>query len=176
MPPNLPPKTNANPLARILSFIHRFEDTLLAALLIVMIVLAAAQILLRNVFDIGLVWADPLLRIMVLWLSLMGALVASRENKHITIDVLTRLMSAQARYITHIFTSLFTVVVTAIIAYHAGRFVIMEYELQNEVLFGVSAWVFEAIIPIAFALIAVRYSVHFIQHIQAMMQSRERHE
>lgn len=153
-------------LPRILNGIHRFEDSLLAILLVAMILLASAQIVLRNVLEISIVWADPLLRIMVLWSALIGALAASRENKHITIDVLTRVMSDKARHITRIFTSLFTVIVTGLIAYHAGRFVIMEYETQNLVL-GIPAWIFEAIIPVAFALMSVRYLIHFVQGVRA---------
>ncbi|KPJ93301.1 MAG: hypothetical protein AMJ53_07535 [Gammaproteobacteria bacterium SG8_11] len=161
-------KSDPTLLPRILNVIHRFEDSLLAILLIAMILLASAQIVLRNVFEISIVWADPLLRIMVLWLALIGALAASRENKHISIDVLTRVMNEKTRRATHIFTSLFTAVVTGLIAYHAGRFVVMEYETQNLVL-GIPAWVFEAIIPAAFALMAIRYLIHFVQYAKGLI-------
>ena len=57
--------------------IHRVEDALLVILLSLMILLAATQILLRNFFDLGFVWADPLLRALVLWLGLIGATVAT---------------------------------------------------------------------------------------------------
>jgi len=49
------------------------EDGILVVLLSVMILVAAAQILLRNFFDIGLSWGDQALRILVLWVGLMGA-------------------------------------------------------------------------------------------------------
>jgi TRAP-type C4-dicarboxylate transport system permease small subunit len=160
-------KLNLTLLPRILNFIHRFEDSVLAILLVAMILLASAQIVLRNVFEISIVWADPLLRIMVLWAALIGALAASRENKHITIDLLTRVMNETARRITRIFTSLFTAVVTGLVAYHAGRFVVMEYETRNLVL-GIPAWIFEAIIPAVFALMAIRYVIHFVQSIQGL--------
>ena len=60
--------------------LHRAEDALLVILLTAMIVLACTQILLRNFFDSGIVWIDPLLRVMVLWLGLVGATVATRHN------------------------------------------------------------------------------------------------
>ncbi|MGD8591878.1 MAG: TRAP transporter small permease subunit, partial [Gammaproteobacteria bacterium] len=101
-------KSDRTLLARVLTIVHGFEDSLLAMLLIAMILLAGTQILLRNVFETSLVWADPLLRITVLWAALLGALAASRDNKHITIDVLTRVMNEKARQATRIFTSLFT--------------------------------------------------------------------
>lgn len=165
-------KSDRTVLPRILNIVHRFEDSLLAILLVTMILLASAQIFLRNVFEISLLWADPLLRIMVLWSALIGALAASRENKHITIDLLTRVMSEKARHVTRIFTSLFTAIVTGLIAYHAGRFVVMEYETQNLVL-GIPAWIFEAIIPATFALMAIRYLIHFVQCVQVLFAQRQ---
>ena len=70
--------------------LYRVEDALLVVLLSAMILLASTQILLRNFFDSGFVWIDPILRVMVLWLGLIGATVATRYNKHIRIDLLSR--------------------------------------------------------------------------------------
>jgi len=64
-------KQDASLAPRILTYIHRLEDGLLSLLLLSMIGLAAAQIFMRNLFDYGFVWADPLLRIMVLWALLL---------------------------------------------------------------------------------------------------------
>ena len=70
----------------IIQYLHRLEDSLLVGLLSLLIILASAQIFMRNVLDTGIVWIDPLLRVMVLWLSLIGAAVAARELKHIQIE------------------------------------------------------------------------------------------
>ena len=53
-------------LTRIRRILYRAEDALLALLLTGMILLAAAQILSRNLFSFGLVWGEPLLRALVL--------------------------------------------------------------------------------------------------------------
>ena len=66
------------------------EDGLLFVILIGMILLAGAQIVLRNFFDSGIFWGDELLRLMVLWLTVAGGLAASRIDKHISIAVLDR--------------------------------------------------------------------------------------
>jgi len=161
-------------LDHILKFIHKIEDGLLAVLLIAMLLLASSQIFLRNFLDIGIAWADPLLRIMVLWLGLLGALAASRDNKHITIDVLTRMMSPRARQTTRIFTSLFTAIVTGIIAYHSVRFVVIEYQTGNTALSGIPAWQFEIILPIAFSLISLRYVIHFILRLRNLSQQTDK--
>ena len=67
--------------------IRRIEDAILSALLLFMILLAAAQIFYRNLFDSGISWGDALVRILVLWVGLFGAMAASRKGDHIKIDL-----------------------------------------------------------------------------------------
>jgi TRAP-type C4-dicarboxylate transport system permease small subunit len=138
-------------------WIARLEDTLLALLLLIMILIAGSQILLRNLFDSGFVWADPMLRVLVLWLGLLGAMVATRDDNHIRIDILSRYLSPRFKSAAQLVTSLFTSVVSAIIAYHAGRFVYMEWQDGSVLFAGVPAWACEIIIPIGFGMIALRY-------------------
>ena len=57
------------------------EDGLLVLIVTVMILLAAMQIFLRNFFDIGFLWTDELLRLLVLWLAVAGAVAASRKDR-----------------------------------------------------------------------------------------------
>ena len=163
-------KQGASVVNRILTYIHRFEDGLLSLLLLSMIVLATTQIFIRNLFDSGIVWADPLLRVMVLWLGLMGALAASRENKHITIDVLNRLMTDKVRHVSRIFTALFTAIVTAIIAYHSTLFVLIERESNSIAFSNIPAWMLVIIIPITFAIMSVRNLIHIYQHCIALIE------
>ena len=77
-------------LERLERFGRVAEDALLVLILSSMILLAAGQIVLRNVLDIGFIWGDEALRLMVLWLAVAGAVAASRTDKHINIDVLDR--------------------------------------------------------------------------------------
>ena len=146
-------------MQRFLSLIHRFEDWLLTAMVTGMIILAAAQILLRNVFETGFTWADPMLRLLVLWVGLLGALSASRTNKHISIDVFSRLLSARAQAGAQSVTALFTAGVSGLIAYHAARFVAMDYDSGVTGVAGIPAWTQELIIPLGFGLIALRYVI-----------------
>ncbi len=140
--------------------IHLLEDSLLISLLVSMILLASGQILLRNFFDMGIIWVDPLLRVLVLWTGLIGATVASRENKHIRIDLLSRFISKRLHLITQVFIGLFTASVCAIISWYGAGWVIMDYQDKLTGFAGLPSWVLEVIIPIAFGLIAVRYLIH----------------
>ena len=79
-------------LRKTLSGIYRLEENLLSLLLLAMIIIACLQILLRSLFSSGLPWADPLLRYLVLWSGLFGAVVATRMSKHIAIDLISHLI------------------------------------------------------------------------------------
>ncbi len=133
------------------------EDTLLVVLLTVMMVLAVVQILLRNLFDAGLTWADPLLRVIVLWLALAGALAATRADNHINLDVVSRLLPAPARAATRALTDLFAAAVCGVLAYHGARLVQMDWLAGTAAFGAVPAWLCELIIPLGFALMGLRF-------------------
>jgi TRAP-type C4-dicarboxylate transport system permease small subunit len=137
--------------------LHRFEEAVLALLLGAMIVLASLQILLRGPLGWGIAWADPMLRVLVLWLGLFGAVTASREGRQISVDVLSRLLAGRPRAAVGAVTSLFTAGVAAVVAYHAARFVASEREFASVAFSGIPAWTLEAVIPVAFLAIALRY-------------------
>ncbi len=141
----------------ILFLLHRFEDGLLVLLLGSMIALASTQIALRNLFDYGLVWVDPLLRVMVLWLGLIGASVATRENRHIQIDLLTRFLTEKSLLLSNIIINQFSAWVCLIIAWYGAAWIQFDFVDQIPSFIGIPAWMLEIVIPIAFTIIGIRY-------------------
>lgn len=59
----------------------RAEGAALAALLAAMVALAFAQVVLR-LLDAGLLWADTLLKHLVVWTGFLGAALAAAAEKH----------------------------------------------------------------------------------------------
>lgn len=145
--------------------VHAFEDGVLASILIVMIFLAVTQIVLRNVFDTGLSWADPLLRNLVLWVGLIGAMVASREDRHITVDVVSKFAPSRARAAIRVFTDGFTACVAGMLAWSGATFVRNEIEFDSRSFLDLPTWVLELVIPVAFGVIALRYARFFVVHL-----------
>ena len=144
-------------LERLGGMLAAIEDGLLVLLLAAMIGLAGTQILLRNVLDTGLGWGDPLLRVTVMWIGLLGAMAASRDDNHITIDLVSRILKGRAAAVTRIVTGLVSAVVCGMLAWHGMRFVLFEREEQAIAFASVPAWWCELIIPVAFAIMALRF-------------------
>ena len=154
-----PKKQNKDFLQQLLHYTNVVEDGMLVSLLAVMIIIASIQILLRNVWDTGFAWGDPLLRILVLWVGLLGAMVATRKDNHISIDILTRYLSARSKRISGLVSDGFSLCICALLTYHGGRFVLQDQEAGIQAFSGLPAWWFELIIPLGFAVMSLRYAV-----------------
>ena len=155
-------------------WLHRLEDLLLSAALLTLVVLAPLQLALRNLLDTGLAWVDPFLRVLVLWLGLLGALAATRGNRHINVDVLTRWLPLRARAGVGICTSLFAATVSGLIAFHSGRFVVGERAFGSLAFSGIPSWWLEVVIPLTFAGIAARYAVLALHDGRWLLTGRRR--
>jgi TRAP-type C4-dicarboxylate transport system permease small subunit len=147
--------------SKFILLINRIEDGLLVFILTTMIVLAIFQIVSRNLFVEGAVWIDPLLRLLVLWVGLAGAVVATRTDNHIRIDVFIKYLPIFIRPYIQRVVYLFTFTICLLIAWHAARFVYSEYEYGTMAFTGVPVWIAGSIIPVSFTLVAVRYFLFF---------------
>ena len=101
-----------------LRWLDRIENGLIAVLVLAMVLLAGAQILLRNLFDSGIEWADPLLRALVLWTAMLGALAAAREDKHIGLDLVTHFVRGRTKRVLR-FVALGFALIALRLAIHA---------------------------------------------------------
>ncbi|MFZ9037354.1 MAG: TRAP transporter small permease [Gammaproteobacteria bacterium] len=137
--------------------LHRVEDALLVVLLSAMILLASTQILLRNFFDSGFVWIDPILRVLVLWLGLIGATVASRYNKHIRIDLLSRYFERNTHRLIQSVVGQVSAWTCLLVAWHGFRWIHLDYQDGLTSFAGIPAWMLEVVIPVTFTLIGLRY-------------------
>ena len=135
------------------------EDTALVVLLGSMVLLAVLQIVLRQFFDSGISWADELVKIIVLWLAMVGSIAAARDNRHIRIDVLSHVLPEKLVVLTRVVVDLFAAAVCVVIAWQAWRYLQLEIEWQETVLGDFPAWVAHAVVPVAFLLIAYRFVV-----------------
>jgi TRAP-type C4-dicarboxylate transport system permease small subunit len=149
------------PAQRSLVWLRRIEDWLLAALVLLLVVLAGAQIILRDFFQTGLAFADPLMRQLVLWTGMLGALAAVRDDKHIALDVLQRFVPPLWQKVARFLTLGFAAVLCALLAYYGYRMVQIDYAgaTPSGAFTSVPAWTLEVILPLGFALMALRFAL-----------------
>lgn len=145
------------------------ENLLLTVLLAAMLLLAGGQILMRNLGGGGFPWADEALRVMVLWLAMLGGLAASRDDRHIAIDALARVLPPRLQALTGAVIAALTAAVCLTIGWHALEFVGESREFGDKLLGELPAWPFQSILPVAFALIGYRYAVWSLKRFYALV-------
>ena len=144
---------------RILRGLHRAEDILLASLLGGLLLLAVVQIGLRIFLHSGLEWAEPVSRIGVLWLALLGALGATRTRRHIAIDALPRILSPRLHRASWAVSQLAAAAVCGLLAWYGWGMVELEQQMPSLFVPGIPSWWPMLAFPIAFALMAFRFLV-----------------
>jgi len=133
------------------------EKTLLVLLICAMLLLSSVQVFLRLVFSQGLLWADPLLRHMVLWAGLAGAALAAHENRHFVLDLADRALPEKLRRPLAVFSALFSAAICGLLLYACLKFLkdehaaaVAAFSIGDLQVF--SFWLEAALAP-AFALI-----------------------
>ena len=146
-------------LRRLDRAIATVEAAVLVLLLGVMVLLGFTQVILRNFFSSGILWADTFLRQMVLWVAFLGASLAVQERKHINIDVLTRFMPDRGKRIARFATDLFAAVVCLAFLKASLTFVASEMAHSTTLFLDIPAWYFEIIIPVGYGMLMFRFLV-----------------
>ena len=140
----------------------RAEQVLVALFLSVMILIAFLQIVLRNFFSTGISWGDSLVRYLVVWVGFIGAALAAKEGKHISIEVASRWITGPGRHYFQVLCNLVSAAVCGCLTYAAVKFIIFEAQMETTAFFNLPAWIPEIIIPVTFGIMTLRFALRFI--------------
>jgi TRAP-type C4-dicarboxylate transport system permease small subunit len=146
--------------------INKIEITTLIVFLIVMVLLAFLQVVLRNVFSAGILWADTLLRYMVLWIGFLGAAISTKEEKHINIDALTRFLSPYFKNIISVITNGFAAVVCYYLLTASIQFLKVGIPEGVTLFENIPIVYFLVIIPAGYALMILHFFIRVILKIE----------
>jgi TRAP-type C4-dicarboxylate transport system permease small subunit len=161
---------------RMDEIIGRVEETLVVSFLGFMIFIAFLQIVLRNFFSTGLDLGDSLLRNLVLWIGFIGATLATKEGKHIKIDVVSRWLPPMGKNVVTLITHLFSFLVCCALTYATLKFVRNEAQMGQKTFLDIPAWIPEIILPITFSLMTFRFGLRSFKNLSEMGNRGLRHD
>jgi TRAP-type C4-dicarboxylate transport system permease small subunit len=70
----------------------RLAEALLVLMLAAMVVMVFGNVVLRYGFNTGLDFSEELSRFLFIWITFLGAIIAMRENAHLGLDTLIRVL------------------------------------------------------------------------------------
>lgn len=132
---------------------------MIVLILSLMILLSFGQMLLRNFFDMGIIWGDTLLRQWVLWVGFLGASLAVNHDKHISIDIFSSMSSLFWKRIIKAFTHFSAGIISGFLTWAAWSFMQFEKDSESVLFLDIPVWIFQTVLPYSFMVIAIRFII-----------------
>ena len=136
-------------------WLRRFEDTLACLTLIGIVLLLPAEMLARA-FDTAVPGALPFVHHLTLWVGFLGAALAAREGKLLALATGTFIPEGRWRRAAEVFAATVAAGVSALLFRAGLEFLLAEKEFGSTVALGVPVWIALLVLPVSFALIALR--------------------
>jgi len=140
----------------VIRILSALEDGIASLALAAMVVLPIAEIVVRRLFGVGIPGSGPFVQHLTLWIGFLGAAIAAREGKLLSLATGTFIPEGRPRQIASAFASAVAAGISTILAWGAVQLVISEREVGSIIAAGVPTWVGELALPIGFTLIALR--------------------
>jgi C4-dicarboxylate transporter DctQ subunit len=141
----------------VLRALDRLEEYLTAALLAAMTLLSFVQVVLRYVFDSGLIWALEATTYLFGWLVLIGISIGVRTNRHIAVDLVSARLPARAHKPVALLAVSLCLLYAALMVY--GSWTLIEQlrafgSLAHDI--PLPRWILLSSLPVGFALLGLR--------------------
>ena len=142
------------------AILSKIENALIIIILFATMFIAVTQIVLRNGFSSGLSWADPALKMLVLYITIVGSIIATRENKHLSIDVLSKFLPVHLNLLVQKFTNIFAAFICLLMSYYSLKLLLLSKEFEDIAFNGIPLWILQIILPLGFLLMAIRFVIN----------------
>ena len=147
-----------------LGFLDQLEEWLIAALLAAMTCVTFAQVIARYVFNYSFVWALELNGVLFAWLIFVGMSYGVRVGAHIGIDAVVKAIRPAAARAFGMIGAALCVVYALIVMVGGWQYVRKMYDVGIEMQdLPIAQWVPRIILPLGFALLALRFGQAFVR-------------
>ena len=162
-----------NILNNILEYIEKWLAIISFSLMITFSFLNVLLRALYTKFDIEfantllnrLDWSEPFARLMVLWVTFIGASLLTKDNRHIRIDLMGHFLSPLFKKIREIALAVACLVICFLMLRASIGYISMEMQYGTSSLMGISAWKWQLIIPFGFCMMLFRFIVNLLNEI-----------
>lgn len=115
------------------NLLTRGVEWLLIALLGVMVVLVFGNVVLRYVFNSGIVFSEEVSRFVFMWLTLIGALVVMKDNAHLGMSSVVDRLGATGRRICRFASDALTLACCVLLAHGTWKQVVIGMDNRSPV-------------------------------------------
>lgn len=151
----------------LFKLLTRVFERLLVSIIAFQAALLILSVFFRYILNSPIVWSDEIVRYSLVWMTFAGAALATRDDKHILVDVIDTILSEKGRKITNGFVDLVVIAFMAFLIYYGIRMTDYERGMFGETLTWISyAYVYVSIPIGATATILFTVSKYFVKEIR----------
>ena len=160
---------------KVLKFLNeRLEEIFLVILMIAATLLVAAQVVTRFILKVPLPWSEEIARYMFLWLTWVGAAYATKERKHVRIDIIYEKMPEAGKKVCTVISTIIWIVFLGIMVYLSFRLTrSVASGGQIAVGSGIPMWIPYASIPVGMGLMLFRLLQNSVKDIRQAKAAKE---
>lgn len=140
--------------------LQNFEDIVASIFISITTVLVIINIILRYIFNSGLVWSEEVATGCFVWSVFVGAVAVFKHRGHVGVDLIVKRLPQAMQWSIRLLTDLILVVLNGYMAYLSVLYIQTSYTKMTPVL-GVSSAYISSSVLIAFVLMTA-YSVKFV--------------
>ncbi len=158
----------------------RIEGCLIITMLWLMVIFTFLQVVLRGLYTHGhlswannlmgqIDWSEPFVRLLILWITFLGASLLTRDGKHIQIDLFATILPPAWLPLRDCILSIACAAICATMVKVSMDYLSMEMEFGGDMFLSLPTWTGQIILPAGFALLLTRFTLRAIdQGIQAV--------
>jgi TRAP-type transport system small permease protein len=116
---------------KIFKILTNISNIIIVFCLSTMSILVFTNVILRYIFSSGMTWAEELSRYLFVWLIFLGAIMALKQNAHMSVDIVTNAVSLKIRKVILLINNLLVLFVMWMILDGSWKMTLQNMNIQS---------------------------------------------
>lgn len=121
-------------MKKVVVSINNIFKLIMALSLGLMASLIFLNVILRYVFNSGLIWSEEISRYLFLWMIVIGIVIGVKENSHFEVDIVTSMVPKKAQKILYVISNLIVLSISILIIIGSWKMSVLNIHSKTPVI------------------------------------------
>jgi TRAP-type C4-dicarboxylate transport system permease small subunit len=152
-------------ILKLKMILEKILKSALVVFLLSMIVLALMQVILRKVFNTAVPDADKVITMLIYYIAIFGATVATLQDKHINIEIITNFVNDKWKKILLVLANAFSIFIMILLLSAVREYLLSQSESLEFFLADIPTYYVEGAIYPCFILMVLAFLTNMLEAI-----------
>lgn len=151
-------------------FIDSAIDNIGAIIMLIILILIFYQVSTRYIFKSASPWSEELARYFLIWLAMVGAVMAFKDKEFLKIEIYVSLLSSKYQKLFYLFSDLITVFVSLVLLFYGYSLAMLNRSQYSPSMTWLSLFWICLVIPISGGLILIYAIEDFLKKVNLLKE------